>query len=72
LFVPVALAPTIQGLGRVYSKHIGGTFEYNTGVKLSEGFERKIMQLSHLSIDDGDEEMDKHLLLPMECWSLIL
>ncbi len=70
LMVPVILAPTILHLGKVYSKHIGGTYKFNIGNKISDDFEKKMMSLSHLSIDDTDWQ--EHMMEPLEVWNQII
>ena len=68
--VPVIIAPTIQALGKVYSRFIGGTYKYNTGNKITDDFERKFMSLSHLTIDEPG--WDEHMMEPLEVWNQII
>lgn len=66
--VPVKLCPTIQSLGKFYKNTIGGTYEWNTGNKISASFEKVVVELNHMSVDDGEEASSGHTLEPMECW----
>lgn len=70
---PVALAPTIQALGKAYVRHSGSTYERDTGNKMKDDWERKWFDtMSHLEIWSDEKESKEHTLEPIECWSLIL
>lgn len=66
--VPVALAPTIQALGKIYKDYDGNSYEWVTGVKISDAFKTDILSLLHTNPDEDGEDWDKHELSPMKCW----
>lgn len=66
--LPVALAPTIQSLGKFYNNYVGETYEYNTGNKISSSFEKQLLELKHTNPDEDGEDWQEHTLELTECW----
>ncbi len=71
--IPTEICPTLKEIAIYYKEITGDTFEENTGNKLKDSFEKKMIQPSHKNPDDdGYEEYKKHTLEPIECWCEII
>ena len=69
ILIPTAICPTLKDVDEYYKQFDGKGYEETTGVKLEDGFEKGMVQPSHMSPDDmGFEEAKKHILEPIECW----
>lgn len=67
--IPIELCPTLKEVGKYCEDIFGETYEKITGNKIEKSFEKRIVELSHESLDDvGLEEAKKHILEPLECW----
>jgi hypothetical protein len=66
--VPTFYAKTIQQLGKIYLKEMGARYYDDTGVRISEAFEKKTMPLSHEDFEDF-EAMEHHTFGEFECWT---
>ena len=67
--IPVKICPTIQSVAKCYKRLIGATYFKNTGNKITNSFEKRLIEPSHLNYeDDGYEIAKRHTLEPIECW----
>lgn len=73
LSVPVELCPTIEDLANFYKEFKGSSYEETTGNPIEKSFIKRFITPYHLSLDDvGLEELEKHILEPIECWDEVL
>lgn len=67
--MPVSIYPTIDDFLVAYKEMVGSSWADDTGEDPYKQIEKSFRDLSHACIDDGVEELDKHSIGKIECWS---
>lgn len=67
--IPTSEFKTLQALGKYYKSYNGRTYFEETGMKMSENFEKEVLPLSHADVDDDQAELELHSIGKHEVWT---
>lgn len=67
--IPTSEFKTLQSLGKYYKSYNGRTYFEETGMKMTDSFEKQVLALSHADIDDDQTELNLHSIGRHEVWT---